>query len=218
MELAVIIVAAGTSSRMGFDKLAHPLAGKPVLAHSVKTFLDIPTVGEVIVVSDQHHQLLPKHKKLSSVGGGQERYLSVMNGLNALRLNLPYIAVHDGARPLISAKQIDKVLAAAQEFKAATSARPITDTVKRSNSKDFSEESISRENLWAMETPQIFSTPLLKKAYNSIIESDMLVTDEVSAIENIGIKTKFIANDLPNPKVTFPEDFIMAERLIINQS
>lgn len=215
MELAVIIVAAGSSRRMGFDKLMHPLAGNTVLNQTLSKFLEIDSIAEVVVVCQSTHiDSLPKHPKLKHVLGGAQRHLSVKAGLSALSKDQPFIAVHDGARPLITEKQIHRVLAAAKTHRAAASAHPITDTVKRADTDDFITESISRENLWAMETPQIFAADLLHDAYQKLAESGDLVTDEVSAIERIGIATKLVNNPTSNLKITFPEDIQLAEYLL----
>ena len=206
--LSVIIVAAGNSRRMGFDKLTADLNGKPVLAHSVETFLQSPDVTEVILVSspERLETILVKTPKLKLAPGGKDRHNSVANGIAVVSPNSKYIAVHDGARPHITLEQISRTLEAAKLHQAAASATRITDTVKRSNSKNFAVESICRENLWAMETPQIFNTELLKKAYLHVEESGSLVTDEVSALELIGIPTHLVENNTPNTKITFPKD------------
>lgn len=215
MRLGVILVAAGTSSRMGFDKLMHPLSGKPVLQHSLDTFLSLDFVHAIICVTpDERFQQLKTSPIVKQVNGGKERHHSVMNGINALPNDTDYIAVHDGARPLITASQIQRVLEQAKQHSAATSARRITETVKRSNEQNFSSASVSRDHLWAMETPQIFLKDKLLEAYKKVIQSNTLVTDEVSALEHIEIPTKFVANPTPNIKITYPEDIQLSETLI----
>lgn len=206
--LSVIIVAAGNSRRMGFDKLTAALNGKPVLAHSVETFLQSPEVVEVILVSTPERlaTITIDSPKLKLTAGGADRHNSVANGIAEVSPDSEYIAVHDGARPYITSEQISRTLEAAKQHQAAASATRITDTVKRSDSENFASEAISRENLWAMETPQIFNTQLLKKAYQHLEESGSLVTDEVSALEFIGTPTYLVENLTPNTKITFPQD------------
>ncbi len=205
---SVIIVAAGNSQRMGFDKLLAPLMGKPVLAHSVEIFLQSPFVTEVILVSTQTRldALSITNNKLKLTSGGQNRHDSVTKGIAAVSPDSSFIAVHDGARPYITQEQIRCTLLAAQKYGAAASATRITDTVKRSNPDNFATESISRDNLWAMETPQIFSASLLKEAYLHVSKSGTLVTDEVSALELIGTPTFLVENLTPNLKITYPQD------------
>jgi 2-C-methyl-D-erythritol 4-phosphate cytidylyltransferase len=217
MMLSAIVVAAGSSRRMGFDKLMAPLAGAPVLEHSVNAFIHSDAVSEVIVVCPEDRfkqlELTQNGTTIKRVDGGVDRHNSVSNGLNALAPDCTWVAVHDGARPLISQQQISATLQAAQQHKAATSARRITDTVKRANAEQCIKESVDRENLWAMETPQIFSKDLLLEAYLKVEQAQNVVTDEVSALELIGIRTYLVPNSTPNLKITFPEDLALAELL-----
>ena len=205
---SVIIVAAGSSQRMGFDKLMAPMNGQPVLAHTVNAFLKSPAVSEVILVSteERFHQLGIDDNRLKLTSGGRNRHDSVSSGIAAVSADAEYIAVHDGARPFISLDQIQRTYEAAKKYGAATSAARITDTVKRSNAENFVIESISRENLWAMETPQIFKSELIKKAYLHIEQTGQLVTDEVSALELIGTQTYLVENLTSNIKITYPQD------------
>ena len=206
--LSVIIVAAGSSRRMGFDKLMAPLDGRPVLEHSVQTFLQADYVDEVILVSTPERlaHITVNDNRLKLTPGGKDRHDSVANGLAEVSADSQYIAVHDGARPYITLEQISRTLEAAQQYQAATSATRITDTVKRSSSENFVTESVNREHLWAMETPQIFNAALLKKAYQHVEASGVLVTDEVSALEMIGTPTYLVENLTSNTKITFPQD------------
>jgi 2-C-methyl-D-erythritol 4-phosphate cytidylyltransferase len=206
--LSVIIVAAGSSQRMGFDKLMASLNGKSVLAHTVNAFLQSSAVSEIILVSteERYYQLGITDSRLKLTSGGKNRHDSVSRGIAAVAKEAEYIAVHDGARPFISQDQINRTIEAAKKYGAATSAAKITDTVKRSNTENFVIESISRENLWAMETPQIFKSDLLKKAYLFIDQNNLQVTDEVSALELINIHTYLVENLTPNTKITYPQD------------
>lgn len=214
-SLGIIIVAAGSSQRMGFDKLMHPLNDKPVLQHSLDVFQHSELVSEVVLVCPpERFDQLEVNEKVRRCDGGAERHFSVLNGIATLSEQVSFIAVHDGARPLIHQEQLEAIYLAAQQHKAATSARRITETIKRGNEQEFTSESVSREMLWAMETPQIFSASLLKQAYKTVIDEGHLVTDEVSALEHIGFASKLIANPRPNPKITFPEDISIAELLL----
>ncbi len=210
MFVSAIIVAAGSSRRMGFDKLVALIDGIPVLTHSIQAFLDCDSINEVIVVTDEKRFQLccPKApcKPVYRVDGGSERHHSVANGLSACNITADFLAVHDGARPFITPTSIDLCLCAAQSYHAAPCAHRITETVKRADENDNVATSIDRENLWAMETPQTFRTDLIKQAYAHVLSSGQLVTDEVSALESIGIKTKLIAHPAHNPKITFPSD------------
>jgi 2-C-methyl-D-erythritol 4-phosphate cytidylyltransferase len=148
------------------------------------------------------------------VDGGADRQDSVVSGLAALAAQTDLVAVHDGARPLVSPADIDRCVAAAVEFRAAALARRVTETVKRSDAADFSAGAVSRENLWFMETPQVFEIPLLLEAYEAVAAQGLAVTDEVSAMEAIGVQVKFIESIYPNLKITTPADLALAEALL----
>lgn len=218
MKFAVIIVAAGSSLRMGFDKLLADLAGKPVLQRSIEAFLSCPEVSHVTVVCPtERYQSLDfefSNQAVFRVDGGTDRHDSVAAGLDSLPEDVQYIAVHDGARPLISEKQIQNVLHAAIEHGASASARPVTETVKKADSDRCVIESVCRDDLWLMETPQIFRADLLLKAYQQVAESGARVTDEVSAMELINQSVTLVANDTANPKITYPADIEQVQKLL----
>ena len=211
--VSAVIVAGGGSRRMGFDKLSAELAGQSVLKRSIGAFAQCKDIGEIILVcaSDRDTTGLPVQK---IVTGGVERHLSVWNGLKALSPDCEIVAVHDGARPLIRPEQISACIAAARKHQAAACARRITDTVKRADANHKVTESIDREGLWAMETPQVFSVEILRRAYQIIIANGGLVTDEVSAVQACGIPVHLIENPWPNPKITFAGDLENAARLL----
>lgn len=215
---SAILVAAGSSRRMGFDKLASPLAGIPVLRRTLDAFLAAESIAAVVVVCPPERWDLLGGRKftkpVSRVDGGTDRQDSVMAGLTALSADTELVAVHDGARPLVSPADIDRCVAAASEHRAAALARRVTETLKRSDTDDFSAEAVSREQLWFMETPQVFETPLLRAAYQNISSHGLTVTDEVSALEAIGVRVKFVESGHPNLKITTPADLALAEALL----
>jgi len=216
MSCAAVIVASGSSRRMGFDKLAAELNGCSVLRTSVEQFMSAPSVDRVIVVcpEDRFDALLGGEfaKPLLRVDGGAERQDSVAAGLEALT-NEPLVAVHDGARPLVTVEAIEACIAAASQFEAASLARPISETIKRADADGFSQQGVDRDGLWHTETPQIFKTSLLKEAYARVRELGHVVTDEVSAVEAVGVATKLVISSTPNLKITHPADLILAETL-----
>ena len=215
MSCAAIIVAAGSSRRMGFDKLAADLLGKSVLRRSVEAFMAAESISRVIVVApEERFAALGTDfaKPLLRADGGAERQHSVENGLALVTEDI--VAVHDGARPLVKAETIDACIAAASEHQAAALARQATETMKRSDDRHFARESVSRELLWFMETPQVFVTELLRKAYSAVREKRLTVTDEVSAVEAIGIATKLVISPTPNLKITVPADIELAAALL----
>jgi 2-C-methyl-D-erythritol 4-phosphate cytidylyltransferase len=145
------------------------------------------------------------------VDGGAERQDSVAAGLAALPAGTRMVAVHDGARPLITPQGIRACLAAAEQSGAATCAHPVVDTLKRADASGRSlPEKVSRDCLWGMETPQIFKLELLLRAYEYVKEQGLVVTDEVSAVEALGVPTQLVPGGV-NLKITLPGDLELAE-------
>jgi 2-C-methyl-D-erythritol 4-phosphate cytidylyltransferase len=221
--VSAIIVAAGRGRRMGFDKILAPLHGKPVLYWSVAAFQKCEDVDEIIVVTRE--DAIPEVQKMVDVeglnkvtqivAGGAERHLSVWNGLQAVSSEgSEYVAIHDGARPLITPKLISDCLELAEKHGAACCAAPIPDTVKRASYEQIITESVERQNLWAMQTPQVFSSGLILQAYASLMAHNEMVTDEVSAIQKIGKRVALLQNEDYNFKITFPRDLPLAEQVI----
>lgn len=217
MPCTAILVAAGSSRRMGFDKLAAPLDGAPVLARTHSVFLECAEISEIILVTPPERMALLDEttftKPVIRIDGGAERHLSVAAGLAAVSESSELIAIHDAARPFVSQADIRAVIAAAREHGAASLARRVTETLKRADDSDFTAAAVPRENLWFIETPQVFRADLIRAAYRNVIENQLPVTDETSALEAIGVKTKLIPSTSPNPKITTPADLVGAKFL-----
>jgi len=218
-----IIVAAGSSRRMGFDKLFAPLAGKPVLWHSIQAFSECEGIDEVFVITKEERvkeveQLINREdfaKVRRVIVGGAERHLSVWNGLKAVESQgSEYVAIHDGARPLTTAPLIQECLRMARQHGAACVATPIPDTVKRASHEDLVTESVERTGLWAMQTPQVFASGLILQAYAALIAKHEMVTDEVSAVQKLGKRISLLKNHDWNFKITFPHDLELAEHVL----
>jgi 2-C-methyl-D-erythritol 4-phosphate cytidylyltransferase len=220
--LSAIIVAAGSSQRMGFDKLFALLGDKPVVVHTLLAFEGAECVDEVILVGrdDRLAELQElvrraEFKKVRHVvSGGVHRQDSVRAGMDLLASDASYVAVHDAARPLITAEKIARVFAECRIHGAAALAEPITDTLKRGDDGCFVCGGVDRSGLYAMQTPQIFSRDLLVRAYETVAAKQLLITDEVSAIEELGAKVLLVPNDEFNPKITYPRDLLLAEALL----
>jgi 2-C-methyl-D-erythritol 4-phosphate cytidylyltransferase len=221
--VAAIIVAAGSSRRMGFDKIFAPLNGKPVLFWSLTAFQQCAEVDEIYVVTrsermaevDEAVKAGAISKFQRTIEGGAERHLSVWNGLKAVvPERSKYVAIHDAARPLITPKLIGDCLALAKANGAACCASPIPDTVKRASHEMMVTESVERQGLWAMQTPQIFSTTMILQAYASLMAHNELVTDEVSAVQKLGKRVALLPNDDYNFKITFARDLPLAEQVL----
>jgi len=216
-----IIVAAGSSRRMGFNKLMAPLCGEPVLRRTLGVFQKCAAIDEIIVVTSDALRIeidvwrSSGFEKITKIlAGGAERHLSVQAGLLALNPACDIVAVHDGARPLISVNQITRCIEAARTQSAVACARPMTETLKRCDSEGRITDSIDRANAWIMETPQVFKRELLVRAYDAVIRDSLLVTDEVSAVQHLGEPVFVVENAEPNPKITFPADILLAERFV----
>ena len=224
--LSAIIVAAGTSQRMGFDKLLALLGDKPVLAHTLDAFEQTSCVDEVILVAraervTEFRELVQQgaFKKVRDVfAGGEQRQDSVRAGLERLGPGATYVAVHDAARPLVTPDQIERVFALARQHGAAALAEPITNTLKRADENRFVTGGVARENLYAMQTPQIFARELLERAYAGVAANKLSITDEVSAVEHLGEKVVLVPNDEWNIKITYPRDLLLAQSALTQRS
>lgn len=214
MSACAILVAAGSSRRMGFDKLAADLAGKPVLLRTLEAFAAAPSIDAIVIVgpAERCAELLemPWPKPVVRVDGGAERQESVANGLAAVPAGTQVVAVHDAARPLIQPDEIDRVIANALDFGAAVLARPATDTLKRVDPEGFIAASIDRSEVWHMETPQAARHDLLESAFAAVKRESAIVTDEVSALQHIGVRVAVVAAAYPNLKITSPGDIEIA--------
>ena len=217
--LTAILVAGGDSRRMGFDKLFATIAGRPVLAHSIHAFERADCVGEIIVVArkdrlDEIKAIIRagNFKKVRSIiPGGKHRQDSVRAGLDHLEAAAKYVAVHDAARPLITAEQIERVFEQCRMHAAATLAEPISDTLKYADSDFFVTSPVDRRQLYAMQTPQVFERRLIEDAYRAVYAENASVTDEVSAVERLGRKVILVPNQDLNFKITYPRDLDLAE-------
>jgi 2-C-methyl-D-erythritol 4-phosphate cytidylyltransferase len=220
--LSAILVAGGSSQRMGFDKLFAVIAGEPVIAHPIRAFERATFVGEIVVVAreDRHDEIRKISrdkgfkKVLSIVPGGERRQDSVRAGLDRINRDAKYVAVHDAARPLITPKQIEGAFAQCRVHGAAALAQPVNDTLKRANADLLVVGSVDRHQIYAMQTPQIFERKLLEDAYRAVYAENILVTDEVSAVERLGYKVALVLDDDFNFKITYPRDLPVADFII----
>jgi len=216
--LTAIIVAAGSSERMGFDKLFALVSGKPVIAHTIGVFERSDCVDEIILVGradslDELRKLIGKPTKVKQiVAGGAERSDSVRAGLDHVNPKSDFVAVHDAARPMITSEKITKVFEVCRTSGGAASlAEPINDTLKRADADLELKESVDRSGIYGMQTPQVFERKLLEEAYVLVAKKKISVTDEVSAVELLGRKIVLVPNHDFNFKVTYPRDLPLAE-------
>jgi 2-C-methyl-D-erythritol 4-phosphate cytidylyltransferase len=222
--LTAIIVAAGSSRRLGFDKLLAPLNGTPVVLYSMSAFERADAVSAIVLVvrQDRHEEFdqLVRRTGLTKVqaivAGGEHRQDSVAAGLLQLGERQGYVAVHDAARPLLTPELIERVLAKAQETGAASAAEPVSDTLKRVNAELAVKESVDRHQLFSMQTPQIFERELIEQAYRAVFAKNLRITDEVSAVEHLGHKVALVPSEDFNFKITYERDLRLAE-LVLRQ-
>jgi 2-C-methyl-D-erythritol 4-phosphate cytidylyltransferase len=223
--LSAVIVAAGSSRRMGFDKLFADLGGRPVVAWSVSAFQACAEVGALVIVAPPAQE--PALRELARdeewtklraiVPGGAERHLSVWNGLQAVAgwaVEDSFVAVQDGARPLVTPGMITRCLDAARVSGAACCAAPVSDTLKRADADSCIIGSVDRTDLWAMQTPQIFRLADLRRAYESVLDAGLAVTDEASALERIQQRVTLVNSGEFNWKITYPADLELARHLL----
>ena len=216
----VVIVAAGNATRMGgIDKTMAYIHGEPVIARTVRAFQNCDAIKEIVVVtrsnlimpvSDLCH---PFSKVTAVVVGGENRVASVQNGLNALSSRVHLVAVHDGARPLISFEVIDRTVRAAHTYGAAAPGVPVKDTIKVVSGGVVT-STPDRKTLQAVQTPQVFDFDLLRGALKKAVEKGWEITDDCSAVEMLGMRVRMVEGDEKNIKITTPMDLKIAEILL----
>jgi 2-C-methyl-D-erythritol 4-phosphate cytidylyltransferase len=233
-SMAAIIVAAGRSQRMGgADKQLRTIAGVPVLARTVEAFSACPDVGAIVLVLNPDNMVGAAEMKMeygwdkvhAMVPGGERRQDSVAAGLAAVRSmgrgggGYEWVAVHDGARPLVTPDLISRGLEAAREVGAAIAAVPATDTVKVVDASRTITATPERSNLWLAQTPQVFRTSLLAGAYEALASDDALldVTDCARLLELTGHAVKVFEGERTNIKITTPLDLWIAEAIVRGQ-
>lgn len=220
-SIPVIIVAAGNSSRMkGQDKQMAELCGIPVIARTLRAFENCSYISEITVVTKQEKiadiQKLGKRYAVSKlknvVEGGSCRAESVMKGVELYRGICEKALVHDGARPFANDTVILNVIEALKEYNSVTCAIPINDTVKRINNDAVATETVNRDGLVAIQTPQGVA---VEKFLNTCQNCDLTIfTDDTSVMEYAGEKTKIVEGHPDNIKITTPEDMIKAEAIL----
>ena len=219
---SVIVAAAGSSSRMGGEnKLLQPLEGVPVLAHTLMA-LNASELVDEIVVAAREEDLIPIGnlckvygitKPVKIVCGGENRLESVYRASLECREEAAFLAVHDGARPLVSPELIDRTISLAHRTNAAAPAVPVTDTVKIvRDGKVVSTP--PREELRAVQTPQVFDADLLRAALENARILGDAVTDDCSAVEKLGKEIYLTEGAYENIKITTPEDLLLAAELL----
>ena len=222
---SAIIVASGNSTRMGegISKQMLMLDGIPVIARTIMAFDGAECIDEIIVVAKedefylyQEFQKMYKFKKfVRIVSGGKTRQDSVKNGFSAVSRDARFVAIHDGARCLITTEQIEAVCREAFKHDCATAATRAVDSVKVSNGKNlFIESSADRNHIWLAQTPQVFKTEIYALALKKAHADHLVVTDDNSLVENLGVDIKLVECGRSNIKITTPDDIPLAQAII----
>ena len=218
---SAVILAAGSSTRMGTDKSVLTLDGIPVIIRAVQAFEKHDLVDEIIVVTKEESvpmiaDLCAQYalKKVRRVmAGGATRAESSLSGVTAVEKKAEYSAIHDGARPLITQKVITDALYAARDYHAAVPVIPSTDTL-RMVENGFIGGDVDRDSVIRIQTPQIFDADLIKGALTYAVDKNVTVTDDSSAVRLTGFKIKTVEGDVNNIKLTTPEDVPVAEAIL----
>lgn len=226
MRCAAIVLAAGQGKRMGskIPKQFMELEGKPVLYYSLKCFEDCGAVSDIVVVTGEEFleycrkEIEEKYgfqKIRAVIAGGKERYDSVYEGLKACE-GCDYVYIHDGARPFPTQEILENTLKAAKDWGACVTAVPSKDTMKLGNAEGFVERTLDRSVLWNVQTPQVFSYSLIRKAHEEMRKGEMSgITDDSMMVERLGLaKVKLVEGSYDNLKITTPEDLAVAESIL----
>lgn len=225
-KCTAVVLAAGQGKRMQskVQKQFLEIKGYPVLYYSLKCFQESELIQEIILVTGEESidyckkEIVEKYhlKKVSCViAGGKERYDSVYEGLLACE-GCDYVFIHDGARPFISEQILRRGLDGAKENGACAVGVLSKDTIKLADENGYIKETPDRNRVWLIQTPQIFSYPLIRKAHDSIRKKDMSsVTDDAMVVEQeTGVKVRLAEGSYQNIKITTPEDLVIANSFL----
>ncbi len=224
--VSAIIVAAGASSRMdGVNKQLEKIADTPVFVMSALKFQKSDKVDEIIIAAPEEE--VSRYEKLAQnfgieklaavVAGGETRFLSVKNALEQVSPKADFIAIHDGARPLIETEDIERVIADAEKYNASVAAAPVFDTIKSVGSNGFIEETIPRTKLYAAQTPQVFRKKLYVSCVEKLGRTAENATDDSSILELCGEYVHITEISGCNMKITRPDDLVAAAAIHTNK-
>lgn len=219
---SAVIVAAGSSVRMGSDKIMAALRGIPVLVWTLRAFEQSPYVDEIILVTREdkleHGAMLCKKYNIGKVTkvvvGGATRTESVLAGVSETRRGAKLIAIHDGARPLVSQALIKRTVLAANDNLSAVPVIKCADTMKAVDGDGRLAGTIDRDGIVRVQTPQVFDASLIKGALTKAVKDGLSLTDDCSAMDMMGVKTVAVEGEDTNIKITTPPDMAIADALL----
>ncbi len=222
MRVVAIILAAGSGTRMKSEINKHllPLAGKPVIVHTLAAFERCAAIDAIVLVTSADniaaYQALIAEYGIAKVSrivlGGDTRQASAHNGLRAAG-DCDIVLIHDGARPLIAKQEIEAVIRDAAEYGGAVVAVPAKDTTVRAH-EGFIEAQLERNMLWQVQTPQGFKAAIIKEAYEAAARDGVQSTDDTGLVTRLGGVVKITPGSYANIKITTPEDLVIAEALL----
>ena len=220
-KCGAVVLAAGSSQRMGTDKMFMVLCGKPVVIRSLEVFEKSDLIDEIIVVTREqriqeladliHSYDLKKVRKV--VLGGNTRCESSLAGISALSKDIDLVAIHDAARPFVTESLLDRTVEAAKKYMAAIPVIDTPDTVKFIDG-DVVTATTVRETTKLVQTPQVFNTDIIKGALTHAIKNNIAVYDDSSAVDAFNIKTHVVEGDPNNIKLTYSKDVYFAEGIL----
>ena len=223
MSVCAVVPAGGTGTRMGgtVPKQFLELNGKPILYYTLKTLQDCGIISELILVVPEKEydnactDWLGKPEIVTKVVvGGEKRQDSVYNGFCELSPQTEIVLVHDGVRPFLSHQMIQESVDAAREYGAAITAIPVNDTIKSVDDSGLVSQTVDRDGLWRVQTPQVFRYELLQEAFKKANSEKFYGTDEGTLIEHLGKPVKVVEGSEQNIKITRPEDLRLSEIFI----
>lgn len=219
---SVVVAAAGSSVRMeGQDKMSAALGGVPVLARTLLVLERCPLVSELVIVTrgdlipwvGQLCQDFGISKAAKVVAGGDTRTQSVLRGVNECSSRADLIAIHDGARPLVTPEELEEVLRKGAETGAAAPAVPVKDTLKEAEG-GLVTGTPDRARLFAVQTPQVFDASLIRAALTRAEGEALSLTDDCAAVERLGMKVSLTRGTYENIKITTPVDLVLGEAIL----
>ncbi len=223
-KTAAIILSAGRGFRMGGDipKQYLEIAGSPVIIRTIALFEACSLIQEIVLVVDPENinyvmELVsrqPTEKLRAIVPGGQERSHSVYEGLKEISSDSSLVVVHDGVRPLFTADLLERVVKVAQIKGAAIPGVPVKDTIKVCDKQGLVTSTPNRENLWSIQTPQVFRKDWLVEAYQLAQQQGLTATDDAGLLEKLGKPVYVVMGEYDNIKLTTPEDLALAKAIL----
>lgn len=218
---SAVILAAGSGSRFGSDKIFAHLQGIPVLAYCLSTFEACPQISEIIVVTAETKiipvaELCDKYnitKASKIICGGETRLESALSGVSETDPKAKLIAIHDGARPLVTKKIITEAIRGAELNMAAVPAVAVRDTVKLAAGSRVS-QTPERDSVFAIQTPQVFVPELIKGALTNALQESLTIYDDAQALELLGVPVFLTPGSEENIKITTPLDLMLAETIL----